>query len=85
MLWYYYRETVELALRAERSGVAWITIHGRTIKQRAEPASLEAIRLVRDRGHVTITWSYKGETILRSRRVWVYLWLPMVIFAVKRM
>ena len=40
------RQTVELVRRAEQCGVAWITVHGRTPKQRAEPASMEAIKLV---------------------------------------
>ena len=38
---------MELVRRAEHCGVAWIAVHGRTVKQRAEPASLEAIKLVR--------------------------------------
>ena len=40
------RLTVELVRRAEQCGVSWITVHGRTPKQRAEPASMEAIKLV---------------------------------------
>ena len=37
-----------MARRAEKAGVAWITVHGRTILQRAEPVSLEAIKLVKE-------------------------------------
>ncbi len=37
---------MELVRRAEHCGVAWVTVHGRTIKQRAESASMEAIKLV---------------------------------------
>lgn len=40
------RETVQLVRRAEHAGVSWITVHGRTVKQRGEPANMEAIRLV---------------------------------------
>ena len=40
------RKTVELVRRAEHCGVSWITVHGRTPKQRAEPASMESIKLV---------------------------------------
>ena len=40
------RETVELVRIAERAGVSWITVHGRTTKQRAEPACMEPIKLV---------------------------------------
>lgn len=42
------RETVEYARRAESSGAAWITVHGRTPKQRMEPVNVEAIKLVKD-------------------------------------
>ena len=41
-----HRQTIELVRRAEQCGVSWITVHGRTPKQRAEPASMEAIKLV---------------------------------------
>jgi len=37
---------VELVQRAERAGVAWITVHGRTTRQRAEPANMDAVKLV---------------------------------------
>ena len=37
---------MELVQRAERAGAAWITVHGRTVKQRAEPADMEAVKLV---------------------------------------
>lgn len=40
---------MELVQRAEHCGVSWVTVHGRTAKQRSEPASLEAIKLV---GHI---------------------------------
>lgn len=42
------RETVELAKRCESIGVSWITVHGRTVKQRAEPVNLDAIKLVKE-------------------------------------
>lgn len=42
------RETVEFVRRTEHAGAAWITVHGRTSRQRAEPASMEAIKLVRE-------------------------------------
>ena len=40
------RLTVELVQRAEHAGVSWISVHGRTVQQRTEPVSLEAIKLV---------------------------------------
>lgn len=42
------KKTVELVRRAEHCGVSWITVHGRTVKQRAQPASLHAIKLVKE-------------------------------------
>lgn len=45
---YFHRQTVELAQRAERVGVAWITVHGRTVTQRCEPVSLDAIKLIKE-------------------------------------
>ena len=41
-----FRLTVELVQRAEHAGVSWISVHGRTVQQRTEPVSLEAIKLV---------------------------------------
>ena len=40
------RLTVELVQKAEHAGVSWISVHGRTVQQRTEPVSLEAIKLV---------------------------------------
>ena len=40
------RETVELCRRAESSGCGWITVHGRTTQQRAEPCNFDAIKIV---------------------------------------
>ena len=39
---------MDLVQRAEHTGVSWITVHGRTTKQRAEPVNMEAIKLVSD-------------------------------------
>ena len=48
------RETVELCRRAEAAGCAWITVHGRTTKQRAEPANMDAVRTVRNASSITL-------------------------------
>ena len=40
------RDTVELCRRAEHAHVSWITVHGRTVKQRAEPVNNKAIKMV---------------------------------------
>ncbi|XP_064400045.1 tRNA-dihydrouridine(20a/20b) synthase [NAD(P)+]-like isoform X2 [Halichondria panicea] len=42
------KDTVEFVRRAEHAGAAWISVHGRTSKQRAEPANMDAIKLVKE-------------------------------------
>jgi tRNA-dihydrouridine synthase 4 len=45
------RKTVELCRKLESAGVSFLTVHGRTIKQKsteAEPVDLEAIRTIRE-------------------------------------
>lgn len=42
------RHTVELASRAEKVGVEWVTVHGRTVHQAStEPVNYEAVALVK--------------------------------------
>ncbi|EGG16812.1 tRNA-dihydrouridine synthase 4-like protein [Cavenderia fasciculata] len=42
-------QTIELAKRAERAGVSWITVHGRTSSQRSShPVDYDAIKLVKE-------------------------------------
>lgn len=42
------RHTVELASRAEKVGVEWVTVHGRTVHQAStEPVNYEAVSLVK--------------------------------------
>ena len=38
---------MQLAQTAEKVGASWITVHGRTTKQRAEPVNMDAIKLVK--------------------------------------
>jgi tRNA-dihydrouridine synthase 4 len=54
------RQTVELVKRAEHAGVSWITVHGRTAKQRCEPVNLDAIKLVSE--------AKRGEAKRRDER-----------------
>ncbi|XP_076469309.1 tRNA-dihydrouridine(20a/20b) synthase [NAD(P)+]-like [Babylonia areolata] len=42
------RQTVELCQRAEKCGASWITVHGRTKDQRAQPVNYDAIRIIKD-------------------------------------
>jgi len=47
--------TVELARRAERVGVEWVTVHGRTIHQAStEAVNFEAVKLVKENLHVPV-------------------------------
>ena len=43
--------------RAEHAHVSWITVHGRTVKQRAEPVNNEVVRMVRNFHAIPITFS----------------------------
>ncbi|KAI9006015.1 hypothetical protein BC832DRAFT_575831 [Gaertneriomyces semiglobifer] len=49
------KKTVEFARRAEKVGVDWITVHGRTRRQRnTEPVDYEAIKLVKENINVPV-------------------------------
>lgn len=62
------RKTVELCKQAENAGVAWITVHGRTVKQRGEPADLEAIKLIKQSVSVPVVANgdIKSEADVRT-------------------
>lgn len=42
------RHVVDLVQRAERMGAYWITVHGRTYKERTTPVHYDKIKLVKD-------------------------------------
>ena len=44
----HFRDTIELCKRAEHAHVSWITVHGRTVKQRAESVNNEVVKMVRN-------------------------------------
>ncbi|TPX32863.1 hypothetical protein SmJEL517_g04058 [Synchytrium microbalum] len=49
------KQTVEFVKRAEQAGVDWITIHGRTKKQKSsEPVNMEAIKLAKENATVPV-------------------------------
>jgi hypothetical protein len=58
-----YRKTVDMCQKAEKAGVSWITVHGRTIEQRSEPCAFETIKLVRRHNPVNIKKCFSSENI----------------------
>lgn len=42
------KKTIQLCRQAEMAGVSWITVHGRTVRQRGEPANWDAIKLIKE-------------------------------------
>ena len=48
------RATVDLVKAAERAGVAWVTVHGRTVHMRKEPVDFEAIKVLKEAASVPI-------------------------------
>jgi tRNA-dihydrouridine synthase 4 len=42
------RRTVDLCQQLESAGVSFITVHGRTLKQKHEPADWDAIKLIKE-------------------------------------
>ena len=53
------RVTHELLRRAERAGIQWITVHGRTAEGQKDPVDVEAIKLLKDMAHVPVI--YNGD------------------------
>lgn len=62
------RKTVELCKQAEMAGAAWITVHGRTVKQRGEPADWDAIKLIKESLSVPVVANgdIKSESDVRN-------------------
>lgn len=48
------RRTVDLVQQAEAAGVSWITVHGRTARERREPVHYDAIRQIKQVAKVPI-------------------------------
>lgn len=42
------RQTVDFCRKVEAAGASFISVHGRTKKQRCEPVNTDAVRLVKD-------------------------------------
>ena len=60
----YNRKTISLCQQVEKTGVSWISVHGRTKQQKCEPVNYEAIKLVRE--NVAIPVIANGD--IRSMR-----------------
>lgn len=39
---------MDFCQKAERAGASWVTVHGRTAKQRRQPVNQEAVKIVKD-------------------------------------
>ncbi len=63
------RETVDMCQKAEKAGVSWIAVHGRTVKMRNEPADLEAIKIIKDSLQVPVIANGDIRSLDDVRRV----------------
>ncbi|XP_041349092.1 tRNA-dihydrouridine(20a/20b) synthase [NAD(P)+]-like [Gigantopelta aegis] len=48
------RTTVDLCQKLEKTGVSWITVHGRTKDQHHQPANVDAIRLIKENVNIPV-------------------------------
>ncbi|PIK62818.1 hypothetical protein BSL78_00269 [Apostichopus japonicus] len=48
------RKTVDMCQMAEHAGISFLTVHGRTARQRAEPVDIEAIRTIKDSVNIPV-------------------------------
>ncbi len=74
--WYgSFRNTIELAKRAEAIGCSWITVHGRTPKQRSTSrAKLEPIKMVTFRKNINIIQFNRIEDSYYNTKI-LLLWM----------
>lgn len=63
------RETVDLCQKAEKAGVSWISVHGRTKEQRAQPVNLEAIKIIKDSLQCPVVANGDVKTLYDAERV----------------
>ena len=48
------RQTVNLCQQIEKTGLSFLTVHGRTKDQKADPVNYEAIKLIKDSLHIPV-------------------------------
>ncbi|KAK2724287.1 hypothetical protein QYM36_000966 [Artemia franciscana] len=63
------RETVDLCRQIEAAGADFITVHGRTPKQRSEPVDLEAIKIIKESLNIPVIANGDIYTIDDAERV----------------
>ncbi len=63
-------ETIELARRAERAGAAWITVHGRTPRERCQPVNYPAIALVKSSLSIPVVANGDITSNAIAEKVW---------------
>jgi len=49
-----FRDTVEICRQLEATGISFLTVHGRTIKERGEPVHLDYIKAIVDALNVPV-------------------------------
>ena len=62
------KETVELCRRLEKAGLDSLTVHGRTVRQRAEPVDLQKIRAIKDSLAIPVVANGDVRGLLDARR-----------------
>ncbi|KAM9956957.1 hypothetical protein ACTFIR_003694 [Dictyostelium discoideum] len=64
------KDTIELAKRAERIGVSWITVHGRTSAMKSShPVDYDAIKLVKDNVQLPVFANGDVFTLSQSNEI----------------
>lgn len=63
------RKTVDLCRKVESASLSFITVHGRTPKQRCEPANYEAIKTIRESLHIPVIANGDVKSLSDAERV----------------
>eukprot|EP01134_Creolimax_fragrantissima_P000375 CFRG0375T1 len=63
------RETVEMARRIESSGAAFLSVHGRTPKQRYEPVNYDIIKLVKESVSIPVVANGDASSLAQANGI----------------